>query len=200
MISRSRPGAPRLPGESSQVLPLLQKRGNSLAQLVGATTFILGVARPRCGLGLTRSPPGLRVPGQELTPRNARGGCDGHGHPLEPNPRTPRHHRGAMLGSGPERHLRTQPACTSLWQAARRALFIFPGKNQAGRLQMPGLKRECSSCSAPCASPSSPPCPKYPGLFTVGPWLGALGALPALVQIAEPLGEQESLGALVAAW
>lgn len=89
MISRSRPGAPRLLGESSQVLPLLQKRGNSLAQSVGATTFILGVARPRCGLGLTRSPPGLRVPGQELTPRNARGGCDGHRHQLEPKPRTP---------------------------------------------------------------------------------------------------------------
>lgn len=48
--------------------------------------------------------------------------------------------------------------------------------------------------------PVFPSMPKYPGLFTVGPWLGALGALPALVQIAEPLGEQESLGALVAAW
>lgn len=100
MISRSRPGAPRLPGESSQVLPLLQKRGNSLAQSVGATTFILGVARPRCGLGLTRSPPGLRVPGQELTPRNARGGCDGHGHPLEPNPRTPGTIEGRCWGQG----------------------------------------------------------------------------------------------------
>lgn len=80
-------------------------------------------------------------------------------------------------------------------------LFIFPDEAQAGCLQVPRLKGGCSSCSTPCASPSSPPCLKYPGLFTARPrpWPCALVTLPALVQIAEPLGKQES-GALVAVW